>query len=125
MSQSPGTAPGHNSWPRPLTAWYANGVLTLAFVLAFIDRQIIALLVGPIQQDLGISDTQVSLLGGFAFVFIYTFLGIPIGRLVDRRNRKRLIALGVFVWSCMTVACGLARNARGSRPTSSNQCSGR
>ncbi len=44
-------------WPRPVTAWYVNVVLTLAFVLAFIDRQIIALLVGPIQQDLQISDT--------------------------------------------------------------------
>ena len=81
----------------------------MAFVLAFIDRQIIALLVGPIQQDLGISDTEVSLLGGFAFVFIYTFLGIPIGRIVDRSNRKRLIVIGVFLWSCMTVACGFAR----------------
>ena len=84
--------------------------MTLAFILAFIDRQIIALLIGPIQDDLGISDTQVSLLGGFAFVFFYTFLGIPIGRIVDRSNRKRLIVVGVFLWSCMTVACGFARN---------------
>jgi MFS family permease len=98
------------NWPKPALAWYVNGVLMLAFVLAFIDRQIIALLVGPIQEDLNISDTEVSLLGGFAFVFFYTFLGIPIGRIVDRSNRKRLIAIGVFLWSCMTVACGFARN---------------
>ena len=99
-----------SQWPRPALAWYVNGVLMLAFVLAFIDRQIIALLVGPIQQDLNISDTEVSLLGGFAFIFFYTFLGIPIGRIVDRSNRKRLIAVGVFLWSCMTVACGFARS---------------
>jgi MFS family permease len=75
------------NWPKPALAWYVNGVLMLAFVLAFIDRQIIALLVGPIQEDLNISDTEVSLLGGFAFVFFYTFLGIPIGRIADRRRR--------------------------------------
>ncbi len=51
-----------------------------------------------------------SLLGGLAFIFIYTFLGIPVGRIVDRRNRKRLIAIGVFLWSLATVACGYARS---------------
>lgn len=110
MTKHPNLQSGHAGWPKPTTAWYVNVVLTMAFILAFIDRQIIALLVGPIQQDLKISDTEVSLLGGFAFVFIYTFLGIPIGRIVDRSNRKRLIAVGVFVWSCMTVACGFSRN---------------
>ncbi len=110
MTREHGPQTEQPRWPRPALAWYVNGVLMLAFVLAFIDRQIIALLVGPIQQDLNISDTEVSLLGGFAFVFFYTFLGIPIGRIVDRSNRKRLIAVGVFLWSCMTVACGFARN---------------
>ena len=99
-----------SGWPSLSSAWYANTILTLAFVLAFIDRQIIALLVGPIQADFKISDTQVSLLGGFAFIFIYTFLGIPIGRIVDRSNRRRLIAVGVFFWSLMTVACGVTKN---------------
>lgn len=110
MTAEAGSQIDPTQWPRPALAWYVNGALMLAFVLAFIDRQIIALLVGPIQQDLNISDTEVSLLGGFAFVFFYTFLGIPIGRIVDRSNRKRLIAIGVFLWSCMTVACGFARN---------------
>jgi MFS family permease len=110
VTQNSGIQTGLQGWPKAAAAWYANVILTMAFVLAFVDRQIIALLVGPIQQDLGISDTQVSLLGGFAFVIIYTFLGIPIGRLVDRSNRKRLIVVGVFLWSCMTVACGFARN---------------
>lgn len=110
MNTDSRTEPGEQGWPRRLTAWYVNAVLMLAFVLAFIDRQIIGLLVGPIQQDLQISDTEVSLLGGFAFILFYTFLGIPIGRLVDRTNRKRLIAVGVFLWSLMTVACGFTRN---------------
>ncbi len=110
MTAGADTPTDQQGWPRPRLAWYVNGVLMLAFVLAFIDRQIVALLVGPIQQDLKISDTEVSLLGGFAFIFFYTFLGIPIGRMVDRSNRKRLIAIGVFLWSCMTVACGFARS---------------
>ena len=110
MAADPATQNDDTGWPKPVLAWYVNGVLTLAFVLAFIDRQIVALLVGPIQQDLEITDFEVSLLGGFAFIFIYTFLGIPIGRIVDRSNRKRLIAIGVFVWSCMTVLCGFAKS---------------
>ena len=110
MTAQSDKATDQERWPRPVLAWYVNGVLMLAFVLAFIDRQIVALLVGPIQQDLEISDFEVSLLGGFAFIFFYTFLGIPIGRLVDRSNRKRLIAIGVFLWSCMTVLCGFARS---------------
>ncbi len=108
MIDGPDTPAEQTGWPSPFVAWRVNIILTLVFVLAFIDRQIIALLVGPIQEDLQISDMEVSLLGGFAFVFIYTFLGIPIGRIVDRSNRKRLIAIGVFLWSCMTVACGFA-----------------
>jgi len=104
------TGSDQHSWPSPYRAWYVTGVLNLAFVLAFIDRQIVALLVGPIQNDLHLTDTEVSLLGGLAFVFLYTFLGIPIGRLVDKGNRRSIIAVGVFVWSCMTVACGFAKN---------------
>ena len=79
-------------------------------MFAFIDRQIITLLVGPIKKDLGVSDTQMSLLLGFAFVMFYVFLGIPIARLADVRSRRLIIGIGIAIWSLMTAACGLTQN---------------
>jgi MFS family permease len=84
-------------------------VLTLANVSGFVDRQILSLLVVPIRRDLGISDTQMSLLMGLSFVLFQTVLGVPIGRLADSRSRRTIIAAGIAAWSVMTMACGLAR----------------
>lgn len=91
-------------------AWYILGVLILAYTVSFIDRQILTLLVGPIRATLHITDFQLSLLHGIAFALFYTILGIPIGRLVDRRRRTTIIAIGIAVWSVMTALCGLARS---------------
>jgi len=79
-------------------------------MFSFLDRQILNLLVDPIKGDLGISDFQMSLLQGLAFGIFYTLLGIPIGRLADRKNRSVIIAAGITLWCLMTAACGLARN---------------
>lgn len=81
----------------------------LVYMVAFVDRQILSLLVEPIKRDFGVSDTQVGLLAGFAFAIFYTVLGVPIARLADRTNRKGLICLGIIVWSVMTAACGLSK----------------
>ncbi len=97
------------SYPPLPYAWYVVGVLTLAYVFSFIDRQILNLLVGPIERDLGISDTQMSLLMGFSFAVFYTLFGIPLGRLADSRSRRVIIAVGIAAWSLMTAGCGLAR----------------
>jgi len=91
-------------------AWSSLGVLMVAYTVSFVDRTILSLLIPPIQQDLGLTDTSVSLLVGMAFAVFYTFMGIPLGRLADRYNRRNLIATGIFVWCLMTAACGLARN---------------
>lgn len=104
------TGPAHRSGFYP---WYVVAVLTFAFTVAFIDRQILSLLVQPIRRDLGISDTQISLLAGFAFAVFYSFLGVPIARLADRRSRRAIISVGVFLWSLMTAACGLAKSFAG------------
>ncbi len=98
-----------SDYPSTGYAWYAVSVLTLAYVISFIDRQILALLVGPIKADLDLSDTQVSLLMGLAFGIFYTLMGIPLGRLADRKSRRLIIAAGITVWSLMTAACGLAK----------------
>lgn len=97
-------------YPDPVYAWYVVVILFIAYTLAYIDRQCINLLVEPIKHDLQISDTQISLLQGFAFVFFYTLFGIPLGRLADRKNRRIVIAIGIFFWSIMTAFCGLVRH---------------
>lgn len=91
-------------------SWYVVFVLIIAYTFSFIDRQILTLLVGPIRETLKISDFQLSLLHGFAFALFYSIMGIPIGRMVDRRRRTTIIAVGVAVWSVMTALCGLAQN---------------
>lgn len=89
--------------------WYVVFVLILAYTFSYIDRTILTLMVDPIRASLGISDLKLSLLHGLAFAVFYTFMGIPLGQLVDRRKRTSIIAVGIIVWSIMTAACGLAR----------------
>jgi MFS family permease len=91
-------------------AWYVVLALTAIYMLSYMDRQILSLLVGPIKRDLGISDTRVGLLQGLAFALFYTLMGLPLGRMVDTRNRRNLIAAGVVVWSIFTALCSLARS---------------
>jgi MFS family permease len=82
----------------------------MCYMLSFMDRQILSLLVGPIKRDLFISDTRVGLLQGLASALFYTLAGLPIGRLVDTRNRRNLVIAGVMVWSAFTCACSVARS---------------
>jgi MFS family permease len=97
-------------YPDVRYAWYVVAVLTLAYVVSFIDRQILGLLVGPIQRDLDIGEKQISLLMGATFAVFYTLFGIPLGRLADTRSRRLIIAAGIAFWSLMTAGCGLARH---------------
>ncbi len=90
-----------------LYIWYVVGVLMLAYVFSFIDRQIFSMVVGPLRRDLNISDTQVSYLQGLSFVVFYTFFGILIGRLVDIYSRRTIIAIGMVLWSLFTTGCGV------------------
>lgn len=99
----------NSAYPSSLRAWSTVAILMLAYVLSFVDRQILNLLVGPIRRDLVISDTQMSLLMGLSFALFYTVCGIPLGRLADTNSRRGLIAIGVLFWSAMTAACGMAR----------------
>lgn len=101
------------SAPKPVSPAYAHYVLallTLVYVFNFIDRQILSMLIEPIKQEFGVSDTAMGLLTGFTFVVFYTLAGIPIARWADRSSRKFIIALSLTIWSAMTAACGMARN---------------
>jgi MFS family permease len=101
---------GEEQYPSRGYAWYVVAVLTFVYVFSFIDRQILNLLVRPIRRDLGISDTQMSLLMGLSFAVFYTFFGLPLGRLADSKSRRTIIAAGFAFWSLFTAGCGLVRN---------------
>ena len=96
---------------QPAHGWrshYALILLLLVYTVSFIDRQIMSILVQPIKQEFGVSDTAMGLLTGLAFGLFYTVLAIPFGRYADRANRRNVIAYCCAAWSVMTALCGMA-----------------
>lgn len=96
--------------PSLAYAWYVVIALTAVYMLSFVDRQILSLLVAPIKRDLGISDTRIGLLQGLAFAVFYTFMGLPLGRLADTFSRRNLMAISVVVWSIFTALCSVTKS---------------
>lgn len=92
-------------------AWAIVAVLTLAYVISFIDRQVLSLLVEPIRRDLGLTDFQMAWVGPPAFATFFLLFGLWFGRLADRVGRMRLVAAGIFIWCAMTAACAYADSA--------------
>ncbi len=90
----------------PAYSWFALAVLTLVYVLNFLDRTLIYLLLTPIKKEMAFSDLQLALLGATAFAVFYTSLGIPFGRLADRVVRKNMIAGGLATWSVFSGLTG-------------------
>src|SRR3954471_22007239 len=91
-------------------AWYALAVLTLVYVLNFLDRTLIYILFTPIKAEMKFSDLQLALLGTTSLVIFYTLLGVPFGRLADRTSRKLLIGSGLAVWSLFSGLTGFAHS---------------
>ncbi len=87
---------------------YALGLLTAVYVINFVDRQILAILLESIKRDLALSDFQLGLLGGTAFGIFYATMGVPIARLADVYSRKGVMAICLVIWSVMTALCGTA-----------------
>jgi MFS family permease len=109
---APASEPGKAASPERTRisayAWYALFVLVLVYVVNFIDRQIISILAQDIKRDLQLEDAQIGFLYGTAFAVFYALFGIPLGRLADSWYRGRLIAIGLGLWSSMTVLSGFA-----------------
>ena len=83
------------------------GLLLVAYTLNFLDRQIVGILKIPIKAELGLTDTQLGLMGGIAFASVYSTLAIPFARYADRKGRARVIVLAIATWSLFTGLCGL------------------
>lgn len=105
-SNGSGFTNANSLYPSSGYAWYVVIVLFLTYTLAFVDRGIIGYLVEPIRADLGINDFQFSLLSSLSFTVLYSIMGIPLGRLADSHSRRGQLAIGIALWSTMTVLCG-------------------
>jgi MFS family permease len=92
-----------NSLPRSLA------VLCAINILNFYDRQVLGALLEPIRKEFHLSDTQLGALGTLPIV-LYALVGLPLGRLADSGNRKRLLAAGIAVWAALTGLGGLAQS---------------
>jgi MFS family permease len=90
--------------------WYVVGLLLLVSVLAYLDRLVMSLLIQPIKVDMGLTDTQAAILSAGAFAVFYILMGVPLGRMVDKKPRPALLAICMAFWSAMCAACGFAVN---------------
>ncbi len=111
MNQTASAASGERlSGGGLVYGWYTVVLLTLAYILSFVDRYILGLLIGPIKADLGLSDIQIGLLLGPAFAVFYVLMGLPLGWLADRARRTWIVGAGIILWSTATACCGLAKS---------------
>ncbi|AMK26548.1 MFS transporter (plasmid) [Sphingobium sp. SJ10-10] len=98
---------------RPINHWQpqvALFILCLVYTFNYIDRQLVSLLAEPIKRDIGMTDTQLGLLSGFAFAAVYALAGLPLAWYADRADRVRIVAFSCALWSISTGLCGAANS---------------
>lgn len=98
----------HGRFGQAGRAWLTVGTLFLAQIVSTIDRGMLALVIDPVRADLGISEMQIALLQGFAFSIFYVTVGLPLGVVADKVNRRKLLLAGITIWSTATIAGGFA-----------------
>ena len=91
--------------------WYVLIMMCLVYTLSIADRYVVSTVLDPIKNDLHLTNLGVSLLTGMAFGVFYIILGFPLSWMIDRYNRRRIVAVCLVLWSVMTAVCGLARTA--------------
>jgi len=101
-------AVNNKQYPKPTYSWTLVILLTIAYVSSFMDRYIIGLLVDPIKETTGASDTTMGFLAS-AFNLTYALIALPMGMLIDRRSRTKIVAIGIFLWSLATLWTGMAK----------------
>ncbi|MBT4518642.1 MAG: MFS transporter, partial [Halieaceae bacterium] len=103
----------HKSPHEHFSAQYRNYVLallTLGYLFNFVDRQVMTILLEPIKNEFGVTDTHMGFLSGLAFALFYATLGVPVARLADNWSRRNVLAISMTIWSAVTALCGMAGN---------------
>ncbi len=101
-------APVKAAYPSPVYAWAVMAILVVGCIISYLNRQVVAIVLGPMKADLALSDSEISLLYG-TFAVSYALAAVPLGRIADSYNRKWLITIGMVVWSIMSVISGVTR----------------
>jgi len=91
-------------------AWFVAGMLSIAYLLSILDRYLLSVLMEDVKRGLMLSDTQLGMLQGPAFVMMFLIASVPFGRLADNANRKLTVTGGLVCWSLATIGCGLSRS---------------
>ena len=107
-----GTEPTDTPDDRPIggRAWWALAVLTLIYTLHAVDRSVMSIVIEPIKREFHLNDSHLGVLTGLAFGLTYAIAGLPLGYLIDRTNRRRLLSVLVAIWSGCTALCGVSRS---------------
>lgn len=90
--------------------WYVLAVMTAVFTIHALDRQLITIVLEPLKAEFGLSDTELGFLSGTVYALSFSLAGIPMAMLVDRVNRRNLLAAAVALWSSATAFSGIATN---------------
>jgi len=101
-------ASGSGAAPSSRYRYVVLAMLIIAYTFNFVDRQILGILKEPIKRDLGLSDTQLGLMGGLAFGLLYSTVAVPVAWLADRASRTWIMTVALAVWSGFTMVCGAA-----------------
>src|SRR5215469_1582933 len=91
--------------------WYVLIMMCLVYTMSIADRYVVSTVLEPIRLELHLTDSGVAMLTGLAFGLFYVILGFPLSYLIDRYNRRKIVAACLVLWSAMTALCGLARNS--------------
>jgi len=94
-----------------LARWYVLLMMCLVYTLSIADRYVVSTVLDPIRIELHLTDSGVAWLTGVAFGLFYVVLGFPLSYLIDRYNRRKIVAVCLVLWSAMTALCGFARNS--------------
>ena len=108
MPTAPSRSASAPAQPGDRYAWFVLAALCFVYILNFLDRQLLSILAKPIQDELGVTDGELGLLGGLYFAMFYCILGIPVAWLADRTNRVRVLSVACALWSAATIACGMS-----------------
>ncbi|HEV3181672.1 MAG TPA: MFS transporter, partial [Steroidobacteraceae bacterium] len=94
-----------------LERWYVLIMMCLVYTMSIADRYVVSTVLDPIRIELHLTDSGVAWLTGAAFGLFYVVLGFPLSWLIDRKNRRNIVAACLVLWSVMTAVCGLARTS--------------
>ena len=96
--------------PSLAARWYVLLMMVIVYTLSIADRYVISTVLEPIRLELQLTDAGIGFLTGVSLALFYVVFGFPLSWLIDRGNRRKIIAISVLIWSVMTTCSGLARN---------------